>query len=136
MQTIGHGAHALIKKDGKFLILKRASHEKAFPDYWDLPGGGAEINEQPYQTAEREAEEEAGIDIEITGFINSYCAEYMRYWAHASIFEAEYVSGEITLSDEHSDFKWVTWNELKEISPRRDTIDNLFNPEMNKFINT
>ena len=35
----------IIEKDGKFLILKRAAHEKAFPNKWTVPGGKLVLSE-------------------------------------------------------------------------------------------
>ncbi len=32
-------ATAIVEHDGKYLIAKRAPHEKAFPDKWTVPGG-------------------------------------------------------------------------------------------------
>ena len=33
---------AIIIKDGKYLIAKRADHEKVFPNKWTVPGGKLE----------------------------------------------------------------------------------------------
>lgn len=38
-------ATAIIIKDGKYLITKRAPWEKAFPNYWSVPGGKLEMND-------------------------------------------------------------------------------------------
>lgn len=38
-------ATAIIVKDGKFLIAKRAPHEKAFPDKWTVPSGKLVLHE-------------------------------------------------------------------------------------------
>ena len=38
-------ATAIVVKDGKFLIVKRAPHEKAFPNRWTVPGGKLVLNE-------------------------------------------------------------------------------------------
>ena len=42
---------AIIEKDGKFLITKRAPNEKAFPNKWTVPGGKFVYNE--YQNLPR-----------------------------------------------------------------------------------
>ena len=36
---------AIIYKDGKYLILKRAGHKKAFPGKWTVPGGGLMVDD-------------------------------------------------------------------------------------------
>ena len=35
----------IIVNDGKFLITKRASHLKAFPNMWTVPGGKLELED-------------------------------------------------------------------------------------------
>jgi len=70
-------ATAIIVKDGKFLIAKRAAHEKAFPNRWTVPGGKLNTSEYTnrnpdakelwYNVVEdlvtREVKEEAGLEI-------------------------------------------------------------------------
>lgn len=46
-------ATAIVVKDGKFLIARRALTEKAFPGKWTVPGGKLvvhEYNKLPYKT--------------------------------------------------------------------------------------
>ena len=38
-------ATAIIIKDGKYLIAKRASHEKVNPNQWTVPGGKLELSD-------------------------------------------------------------------------------------------
>lgn len=38
-------ATCIVEKDGKFLIVKRAPHEKAFPNKWTVPGGKLVLTE-------------------------------------------------------------------------------------------
>ncbi len=51
---------ALITKDGKVLLVKRADDEENFPSHWALPGGKVEDGEEPDEAALREAAEEIG----------------------------------------------------------------------------
>src|SRR3989338_8085339 len=46
---------AIIVKDGKFLIVKRAPGEKTFPNKWTVPGGRLEVDDytkKPKDTAD------------------------------------------------------------------------------------
>ena len=62
----GISAIALIDKDRKLLLQKRASNKKTEPDKWDLSGAGhIDIDETPEQAAVRELFEETGVKVEI-----------------------------------------------------------------------
>lgn len=66
-EGICHGisAIALINKDEKLLIQKRAKTKKDEPNKWDLSSAGhIDINESPEQAATRELYEETGIKAE------------------------------------------------------------------------
>ncbi|PSN69217.1 hypothetical protein BS50DRAFT_572376 [Corynespora cassiicola Philippines] len=49
--------------DGKLLLVQRAADEKAFPNLWEIPGGGVdEPDETILHAAARELKEEAGLE--------------------------------------------------------------------------
>jgi len=120
-------ATAIIIKDKKFLIAKRAPHEKAFPDKWTVPGGKLvlhEYNKLP-QTAgfpqwynvvdwvlKKEVREEVGLEIEKPSYLcdlvfvrpDGYPVVTLSYWAH-------YKSGEVALCKDLTDHAWVTAEE-------------------------
>ena len=48
----------------QLLVVKRASHEEAFPNNWELPGGHVEPGETIHQCVERETLEETGLVVE------------------------------------------------------------------------
>lgn len=54
-------ACAILLKDGRLLLGKRASHRKAYPDKWDLIGGRVEDGEVMEDALARELHEELGI---------------------------------------------------------------------------
>lgn len=47
----------------KILVYRRDNNTKNFPLHIDLPGGGRENNESPFETFKREVSEEFGINI-------------------------------------------------------------------------
>lgn len=61
-------------RDGKLLLMRRA-HEP-WLGRWDIPGGFCEVDEHPAQTATREAREETGLEVEITGFLGMWLDRY------------------------------------------------------------
>lgn len=123
----GAGIHLLIKKDSKFLVLKRSGDDKDDPGHWDLPGGGIRYMEKPLDAALREAKEEAGIEVRIVNILDMWGKFFEGNWSIESLVEAEYTSGEVKLSFEHSQYKWITKQQLKEIEPKANNLKALFN---------
>ncbi|MFH0739958.1 MAG: NUDIX domain-containing protein [bacterium] len=117
-KNFGAGIHIAIKRGGNFLILKKSVSDKDDAGHWDLPGGGIEFGEQPLETAIREAKEEAGIKVEITKILTTWAMPYGRKWSIEVLLEGKYLSGNIKLSPEHSEYKWVNKQELKAIRPK------------------
>lgn len=105
---------ALIIKDKKFLVLKRGKSAKVYPDYWDLPGGKLEHGEEIKNGLKREVFEETALDIEVGKILFSYLEVNIRH-AYIVIFECTLLGGEIKLSKEHSEYKWVTSDEAKKL---------------------
>lgn len=61
----GISAVALINKNGKLLIQKRASTKKNEPNKWDLSGAGhMDVGERPQEAAIRELYEELGVKVQ------------------------------------------------------------------------
>jgi|SRR5271170_7484534 len=48
----------------QLFIVKRAEHEEAFPNNWELPGGHVEPGETVRQCVERETLEETGLSVD------------------------------------------------------------------------
>src|SRR3989344_5097172 len=130
-------ATAIIVKDGpstgsglpRFLIAKRAPHEKAFPNKWTVPGGKLvlhEYNQLPYKTEypqwynvvdwvlKKEVKEEVGLEIDKPQYLcdlvfvrpDGYPVVTLSYWAN-------YKSGEVSLCKDLTDHAWVTLEEAK-----------------------
>lgn len=58
-----HGAKGLVFFGDKLLVYRRDDKTSDYPGYIDLPGGGREGLESPWQTFQREIKEEFGLDI-------------------------------------------------------------------------
>lgn len=67
-------AGVLVVRDGRLLLMRRA-HDPWRGD-WDIPGGFCEAEEHPFDAARREAKEETGLDVEITGFLGLWLDRY------------------------------------------------------------
>ena len=89
-------AGAIIELDGGILLIKRAIE----PGYgkWTFPGGFVERGEAAEAAAEREALEEAGVQIEVTGIVGLYT--YEGQIPAIAVFAARQIGGEPTPLDE------------------------------------
>lgn len=112
------GIHILAQKDGKYLLLRKSSQDKDEPNHWDLPGGGIEFGEQPFEAAVREAKEEAGVKVKIIKILVVWAMPYKKKWSIEFLVKGKYLSGKVRLSPEHSDYKWVSRQELTAVRPK------------------
>lgn len=124
-------ATAIIVKDGKYLIAKRAAREKAFPNMWTVPGGKLvthEYRELPKSVqnydgwyglidwlVRKEVGEEVGLEIGSIGYVtdvvffrpDGYPVVTLSFWA-------PYQSGEVKLGKDLTDHAWVSLEEAKD----------------------
>lgn len=115
--------HALYQVATKALIFN-ADRILALttPDgYLDFPGGRVDESERdiPWEEAlKREVSEEVGesvkLDIGKTCFVSKrqYNKDGTEHHIAAIYFECQFKGGDITLSEEHGDFAWMTPSEL------------------------
>lgn len=126
MKGFNVGIHVLVKKHGKYLILKRSMTDPDGPGAWDLPGGGMHTGEQPFRAVQREALEEAGIKVKNIKVLTAYAFLFRHLWSVEMTVEAKYQSGRVRLSPEHTEYRWVTWSQLKKIRLVSHPIKSLF----------
>lgn len=102
---------ALIEKDGKVLIAKRATGNEEVISKWEFPGGKVEDGETEEQAIEREIKEELNVIVKAREFlINNEC-NYPNRSIDLRLYLCNYITGEITLND-HLEYDWVDVNKL------------------------
>ena len=70
---------ALIEKDGKYLIARRATGDENVLGKWEFPGGKVELNEDEMVAIEREIREEFELEVKAIKFlINNVCEYQIR----------------------------------------------------------
>ena len=121
-------ATAIIVKNGKYLIAKRSDKEKHFPGMWTVPGGKLRVGDyskRPKDTnfywynvlehgLRREVMEEVGLKIKKIKYLTSLASIYPNGIPNIVIsMFADYDSGEIKLSDELTEYAWVSLEEAK-----------------------
>ena len=100
----------IIEKDGKILIAKR-KRGKSADAKWEFPGGKVEKGETHEECLKREILEELNVEIQVGKFAGSSCFNNGEKNINLIAYYAEYVSGEIKLTD-HEDYRWVLPCEL------------------------
>lgn len=103
-------AVAVIEKDGKILVARRAK-EDHFKGKWEFPGGKMETGESPQDCLRRELFEELGIEAEIGLFICSNRYGYSHGKVELLAYRVSCISGDIRRSV-HDEIRWVSTDEL------------------------
>lgn len=110
---------AVILKENKALVLCRSknemegsymnSHQK-----WDLPGGGLHFFEKAEEGLLREITEETALAVEIGPPLSLF--DVIKHHIHLCIFTyaCRWKGGEVSLSDEHESYFWLTEGEMEE----------------------
>jgi 8-oxo-dGTP pyrophosphatase MutT (NUDIX family) len=115
----------IIDNQNRCLVLTIGKHlqypEKSFLP--DLPGGIVDPGESEQSAAIREAQEECGIHLDAQNVQLAYAATAYYAEEKKSITKMLYIARvndtpTITLSWEHSDYKWVPISELHTIALR------------------
>jgi 8-oxo-dGTP diphosphatase len=103
-------------KEDKLLILRRSSDSFTRPNEWDFPGGNVLFGEMAEESLRKEIREESGLEVTeikplsvITQMREEIYALFINYSCKAS-------TDTVILSHEHSEYRWVTKEELMELA--------------------
>lgn len=105
----------ILRDKDLFLIVKRSENDDKFPGAWEFPGGHLEDGETIKEGLSRELKEEIGYDEQFFPIITHYTDE-VKEKNHELIHDLEIdfiipvhkENVRVTLSDEHTDYQWVT----------------------------
>lgn len=101
---------AIILIDSKILATQRSEKMK-LPLKWEFPRGKLEENESEIDCIKREIKEELNIEIDVLKKLSNSVFDYKTFKINLIPFVANYISGEIILS-EHKDCKLLYKSEL------------------------
>jgi len=105
---------AIIVRDDTVLLLKRSADKAHLPGYWDPCSGRMESGETPEQAVVREAREETGLDVEPLRVLDTFHFFYgpEREEFVGMTFLCQPNDGDVVLSAEHSEARWVKLTEI------------------------
>lgn len=111
-------ASGVIEKDGKYLVLQNA-HEPS-KGQWEIVGGFIQAGEGAEEALVREAKEETNLDVEILSYIGSFASVYGETGIKtvSVAFHTKVTGGELRISPESSDHRWVGLNEFPPMAHR------------------
>lgn len=96
----------ILRDDKKFLILK-----DAYSDWWDLPGGHRDETETSIEALKREIKEETNLSVIDQRELFTEKLQLGKDPPKPVKFFLVIAKGGIELSEEHLDFKWVSYQE-------------------------
>jgi ADP-ribose pyrophosphatase YjhB (NUDIX family) len=105
----------VMNSQGGILLERRSDNGR-----WGMPGGVQEIGEGIAMTVVREVREETGIDVEVTGLVGIYTDPgHVIAFSDGEVrqefslcFRASPIGGEITVSSESREVRWVAVDQL------------------------
>jgi len=107
---------AIIQKAGTFLFIKRSNYIDTAAGYWCPVSGRVEENETQIEALEREVKEEVGLSVKALKKICEIPSHDNRFKLH--FWTTEITSGEASItSNEATEFKWVTLEQMKQLDP-------------------
>ena len=99
----------LLYKD-KFLLLKRANK----PLLWGPPGGKLQIDEDPIVGLRREVREETNLQVNVFQPVTTWFGSF----DDISLLSIDYLctseKNTVILSSEHTDYRWLSFNDLNK----------------------
>jgi dATP pyrophosphohydrolase len=119
--------HIYNSKTEKFLLLKRAPH-KIYPSTWQMITASCEKGETTIQTVLRELMEETGLKAEKlfpVPHVNTFYFGINDSICLSPVFLAFVTTESVKISNEHTEYKWVTYNEAVEQIHWPDQIESL-----------
>ncbi len=130
----------VVRSDGTILAIRRVDNDHSRPGAWDLPGGGYEQGEDVLNAIKREIKEEVGINagtVTPLYFANKIGTKVGLFYGDkvfALCYSCRNWSGEVKLSDEHAEYKWMKPDEFMQLYFAED--DGFFVASMKAYIST
>ena len=106
----------IVRFKNKYLLLKKA--KDILPENngkWECTGGRIKEGEKPENVMLREAKRETGLNCKIIKELPFISMKDENYDSNCYVFLLEADSEQVKLSEDHSEFYWVTPEKVKEM---------------------
>jgi 8-oxo-dGTP diphosphatase len=119
MDEVGNGVKAVVKKDGRFLVLVK-------PDgSFDLPGGRVEVGETNESALHREIAEETGLKVKIQDpMVEWSFLKQPDLLIKGITFACNYIEGKVKLCAEHKHYFWAGIDKIHQLKFCREILKN------------
>ena len=110
--------HALIEREGKYLVTRRSKMNTYMPLKWDIPGGIVEPGETVVDAIYREVCEEIGITIDVKQVVYVYSNrdQLPLRQTFQTVYLCQYVRGEVRLNpSEHDMHQWLEYDDIASV---------------------
>lgn len=117
---VGAVSANIIEKNGKFLLIQEKKR-KAY-GLWNLPAGRLlKIDENVIDNAVKEAKEETGLKVKLTGLVGVYQHKHQKIKKTiiVFVFSTKLLGGKIKIpKNEILQAKWLTFAEIKRMAKK------------------
>ena len=116
------GVVGIIVKNNTVLTLKRAAGLRAQPGLWECVSGKLEPGEQPFAAVQREIREECRLEVAVDERPLGALQHVGEQNKVIIFYRARYLSGNVCLSPEHSDYAWLSGEVFEQRCPFKGTV--------------
>lgn len=113
--NISVAVKALIVHNRKALIIKRSDYIEFAAGVWEFVGGGIEFGEELIEALKREVREETGMIIEMDRILYATTSRFPTSQRVFITYLCHTDDDSVVLSNEHTDYLWVTKQQLCEM---------------------
>ncbi len=108
-------AGVVVEAEGKVLLVRRAVEPEL--GKWTIPGGFVEADEDPVLTAQRECEEETGLQVQVEGLLDVlHGLEHPSGASIVILYQGRLRGGELSARDDADQAAFFAPHELPELA--------------------